>query len=80
MKIAMTGSTGGIGSVICNLLEESGIEVEKIRIDLSSDFEINLPNIDGLIHCAGVNYICDYQNINFDDFQKLINKIGRAHV
>lgn len=73
MKIAMTGSTGGIGSVICDLLEESGIEVEKIRIDLSSDFEISLPNIDGLIHCAGVNYICDYQNINFNDFQKLIN-------
>jgi 3-oxoacyl-[acyl-carrier protein] reductase len=73
MKIAMTGTTGGIGSVICNYLEESNIDVEKIKIDLSNDFEINLPNVDGLIHCAGVNYICDYQNIKFEDFEKLIN-------
>ena len=73
MKIAMTGTTGGIGSVICNYLKESNIDVEKIKIDLSNDFEINIPNVDGLIHCAGVNYICDYQKINFQDFEKLIN-------
>jgi hypothetical protein len=45
---------------------------QKIKIDLSNDFEINLPNVDGLIHCAGVNYICDYQNIKFEDFEKLV--------
>jgi len=73
MKIAMTGTTGGIGCVICEMLENSNIDVEKIKLDLSNDFAIDLPNVDGFIHCAGVNYICEYQNIDLENFQKLIN-------
>jgi len=73
MKVAITGSTGGIGNVICDILEKNNIDVIKLQIDLSNDFDIELPELDGLIHCAGVNYISEYQDINFDNFEKLIN-------
>lgn len=73
MKVAITGSTGGIGKVICDLLESNNINVIKLQIDLSNDFDIDLSELDGLIHCAGVNYIFEYQDISFNDFEKLIN-------
>ena len=73
MKVAITGSTGGIGKVICDLLESCNIDVIKLKLDLSYDFDINLSELDGLIHCAGVNYISEYQDVNFVNFEKLIN-------
>ena len=74
MKVAITGSTGGIGKVICDLLESCNIDVIKLKLDLSYDFDINLSELDGLIHCAGVNYISEYQDVNFVNFEKLINE------
>ena len=73
MKVAITGSTGGIGKVICDLLESCNIDVIKLKLDLSYDFDIDLSELDGLIHCAGVNYISEYQDVNFVNFEKLIN-------
>lgn len=73
MRIIVTGSTGGIGKIVCELLECSNIEVIKLKIDLSSDFELDLKNIDGLIHCAGVNFLSNYNDIDFEKFEKLIN-------
>ena len=73
MKVAITGSTGGIGNVICDILEKNNIDVVKLEIDLSNDFDIELSELDGLIYSAGVNYISEYQDISFDNFEKLIN-------
>jgi 3-oxoacyl-[acyl-carrier protein] reductase len=73
MKIAITGSSGGIGKNICNLLENYNIDIIKLQIDLSNDFDIELADLDGLIHCAGVNYISGYENIDISNFEKLIN-------
>ena len=73
MKVAITGSTGGIGNVICDILEKNNIDVVKLEVDLSNDFDIELSELDGLIYSAGVNYISEYQDISFDNFEKLIN-------
>ena len=46
MKVAITGSTGGIGNVICDILEKNNIDVVKLEVDLSNDFDIELSELD----------------------------------
>lgn len=72
MKILITGSTGGIGSNICEHLEKNNIEVIKLQLDLSEDFDLNIDNIDGLIHCAGINYLSSFKGINYENFNKIL--------
>lgn len=72
MKILVTGSTGGIGSQICKYLENNNIEVVRLKLDLSKPVEETFENIDGLIHCAGINKIQGYKEINHDDFLKTL--------
>jgi NAD(P)-dependent dehydrogenase (short-subunit alcohol dehydrogenase family) len=72
MKILITGSTGGIGSNICKHLEKNNIEVIKLQLDLSEDFDLNIDNIDGLIHCAGINYLSSFKGINYENFNKIL--------
>jgi NAD(P)-dependent dehydrogenase (short-subunit alcohol dehydrogenase family) len=72
MKILITGSTGGIGSNICEHLEKNNIEVIKLKIDLSEDFDLNIDNIDGLIHCAGINYLSSFKGIDYENFNKIL--------
>ena len=68
MKVLVTGSTGGIGSKICEHLENNDIQVVRLKIDLSKSIEHTYSNVDGLIHCAGINHISNYNDINHDDF------------
>lgn len=72
MKIAMTGFTGGIGSRICEELKLNNIEVMKIKEDLTTNFTVDITGIDGLIHCAGINNVCPFQETNFDDFDNIL--------
>ena len=72
MKIAMTGFTGGIGSRICEELKLNNIEVIKIKEDLTTNFTVDITGVDGLIHCAGVNNVCPFQETNFDDFENIL--------
>jgi 3-oxoacyl-[acyl-carrier protein] reductase len=72
MKIAMTGFTGGIGSRICEELKLNNIEVIKIKEDLTTNFTVDITGIDGLIHCAGINNVCPFQETNFDDFDNIL--------
>jgi 3-oxoacyl-[acyl-carrier protein] reductase len=72
MKIAMTGFTGGIGSIICEELKLNNIEVIKIKEDLTTNFTVDIVGVDGLIYCAGVNNVCPFQKTDFDDFDKIL--------
>jgi 3-oxoacyl-[acyl-carrier protein] reductase len=72
MKIAMTGFTGGIGSIICEELKLNNIEVIKIKEDLTTNFTVDIVGVDGLIYCAGVNNVCPFQKTDFNDFDKIL--------
>lgn len=72
MKIAITGFTGGIGSRICEELKLNNIEVIKIKEDLTTNFTVDITGVDGLIHCAGVNNVCPFQETDFDDFDNIL--------
>ena len=76
MKIILTGSSGGIGSVILKELKENEIDVVEINpteIDLSKDFEIKSIPVDGLIYCAGINHINVYDEILEQDMIDIMN-------
>ena len=76
MKIILTGSSGGIGSVILKELKENEIDVVEINpteIDLSKDFEIKSIPVDGMIYCAGINRINVYDEISEQDMIDIMN-------
>jgi dTDP-4-dehydrorhamnose reductase len=59
MKIFLTGGRGGIGEAIKNELESNSIKViapTSDELNLSSPIEIDNIEVDGVIHCAGVNF------------------------
>ena len=72
MKILITGSTGGIGSKVCEYLEKNNIEVIKLKLDLSKDFDLDIDNVDGLIHCAGINNLCRFENIDYENMNEIL--------
>ena len=60
MKIVVTGSSGGIGSEISKYLKSKSIELIELNsdiIDFSEDFELDVNDVSGLVHCAGINKI-----------------------
>jgi 3-oxoacyl-[acyl-carrier protein] reductase len=77
----LTGNTGGIGKHIQNKLEEEDIEVVVINskvCDLSNiqeleEFLKNNKKFDGLIHCAAINPVANYSEINFEDCMHIFN-------
>lgn len=76
MKIILTGSSGGIGSVILKELKENEIDVVEINpteIDLSKDFEIRSVPVDGLIYSAGINRINVHDEISDQDMTDIMN-------
>lgn len=76
MNIILTGASGGIGLEIKKILEEKNINVlspSSKELNLNSNFTVSYSNIDGLIHCAGINEICEYSKIDEQIFQKIIN-------
>jgi 3-oxoacyl-[acyl-carrier protein] reductase len=75
MTIFLTGGKGGIGSIISKALKEANINIiepTSKELDLNSDFIIN-HNVDGFIHCAGVNYIKNHNDIVLEEFNNLFN-------
>jgi 3-oxoacyl-[acyl-carrier protein] reductase len=75
-KIVMTGATGGIGSEIKKALLLSNIVVEELNssdIDLSEEFSINIDNVDGFIHCAGVNKIKKISELEKKEFNRIFD-------
>ena len=81
MKVLLTGNTGGIGNCIEEQLKQSNIDVVGINskiCDLSNP--LNIPfflrkydQFDGMVHCAGVNPIRSYKDINQQEFTKVFN-------
>jgi 3-oxoacyl-[acyl-carrier protein] reductase len=74
MKIFLTGASRGIGLIISNTLKQNNIEViepSSNELDLSNTFQINPIQVDGFIHCAGINSIVDHMNINNEELLKL---------
>ncbi|GAB6074583.1 SDR family oxidoreductase [Nautilia lithotrophica] len=80
MKIILTGASSGIGAAIKNELKEYEI-IEICRncknsIDLN-DIEkvksLKFENLYGIIHNAGVGYFGQFEDINIDKIQEMIN-------
>lgn len=74
MKIFLTGAGGGIGQAIKSKLEENNVEVispNSKELDLSKDFNFKGLEVDGLIHCAGVNFPKSYLDITQEKFYEL---------
>jgi NAD(P)-dependent dehydrogenase (short-subunit alcohol dehydrogenase family) len=76
MKIFLTGARGDIGKAIKKELESNSIEVicpNSDELDLSLPININSIEVDGLIHCAGINFPKPYNKIKDDELKKLFN-------
>jgi short-subunit dehydrogenase len=74
MKIFLTGASRGIGLIISNTLKQNNIEVIEPTsndLDLSNPFQAGPIQVDGLIHCAGINSIADHTSINQQELLKL---------
>ena len=75
MKVFLTGGSRGIGLKIRNVLEKENIEViapTSSELDLSKEFNVEqYPEVDGFIHCAGINSLSKYDNLKRDDLYKL---------
>jgi NAD(P)-dependent dehydrogenase (short-subunit alcohol dehydrogenase family) len=71
MKIFLTGAGGGIGQAIHKTLLNSDIEVIAPRskdLNLSGEFDVSeYPEVDGLIHCAGINPVSQLDDIKVSD-------------
>jgi NAD(P)-dependent dehydrogenase (short-subunit alcohol dehydrogenase family) len=77
MNIILTGASGGIGSAIYHMLYKEGIDILPLNskdIDLSKDFiwEDDY-QYDGLIHCAGINPVKSFNDIEYEEFLKVMN-------
>lgn len=76
MKIFLTGGRGGIGKAIKNELESNSIEViapTSDELNLSSPIDIDSIEVDGVIHCAGVNFPKPFNKIKNEDIKKLFD-------
>ena len=80
-NVILTGSTGGIGSSIASLLEQSGYSVIAIRSRLE-DFEslekevksiLAEHDVDVLINCAGFGLFKPHEEISTTDIRKMID-------
>ena len=77
MDIVLTGASGGIGSAIYRVLYKEGINVLPLSskdIDLAKDFiwEDNC-QYDGLIHCAGINPVKSFNEVEYEEFLEVMN-------
>jgi 3-oxoacyl-[acyl-carrier protein] reductase len=75
MKIFLTGGSSGIGLTIRETLEKENIQViapTSSELDLSKDFNVEqYPEVNGFIHCAGINNLSKYNDVKKDDLYKL---------
>lgn len=72
MRILITGGSGCIGTAIKHTLTDHDvISPTSSELNLSKEIKTSYSNIDVLIHCAGINEIKKYNNINKTDFDNL---------
>lgn len=82
MKVLITGSNGYIGSNLCKFLSQKGIEVLKAGrghecdyyLDLNSADKFVVPDVDVLIHLAGIAH---KKNVTNECFQNINSKAVR---
>jgi NAD(P)-dependent dehydrogenase (short-subunit alcohol dehydrogenase family) len=77
MVIFLTGGSGGIGQSIKQTLEDQGVTVvaptsKELNLKQSTDVS-QYPEIDGLIHCAGVNPISLLSDLRLSDASTAYN-------
>jgi NAD(P)-dependent dehydrogenase (short-subunit alcohol dehydrogenase family) len=74
MKVFLTGAGGGIGQAIYEALSQNDIEViapGSKDLDLSKEFDVSsYPEVDGLIHCAGINPVAQLQDVKVSDIYR----------
>lgn len=90
MVVFLTGGNGGIGQAIYQILTQNNIDVlapKSKDLDLNKEFDVSMyPEIDGFIHCAGINPVSQLDdikthdmfatyNINTVSFVKLCSKL-----
>lgn len=76
MNIVVTGTSRGLGHYVKQLLVGNKINVIDINsstIDLSKPFVSDFQNVDGLIHCAGVNILKSHKSITKEEFDRVFN-------
>ena len=81
MVVFLTGGNGGIGSVIKEHLSNNDIDIlspNSRNLDLSKNFDYSNLQVDGLIHCAGVNFPKTYDEVNIKEFNDHISKDTRV--
>jgi NAD(P)-dependent dehydrogenase (short-subunit alcohol dehydrogenase family) len=75
MRVFLTGGKGGIGTVIRTAFERNGMEViapSSTELDLGNNFDCSLyPEVNGLVHCAGINLLSKHDEMDLDSFSRL---------
>ena len=72
MRILLTGGSGGIGKSIIEELSCEIISPPSNKLDLNKSLNTDeLGVFDGLIHCAGVNFVKPHDQVNPDELSKL---------
>ena len=76
MVVFLTGGNGGIGSIIRTSLIDAGVDViapSSSELNLSGEFDVSqYPEVDGFIHCAGINNIAAHDAIQASELYKLL--------
>jgi len=76
MVVFLTGGNGGIGSIIRTSLIDAGVDViapSSSELNLSGEFDVSqYPEVDGFIHCAGINSIAAHDEIEVSELHKLL--------
>ena len=71
MTIFLTGGNGEIGSIMVDVLKKANIEVispSSTELNLNKEFDVTYyPEVDGFIHCAGVNNLKSHDSIVLDE-------------
>jgi 3-oxoacyl-[acyl-carrier protein] reductase len=70
MRILVTGGSGGIGKSIIDELDCDVVSPSSKELNLTDSFAID-GVFDGLIHCAGVNFVKPYNQIDPEELSKL---------
>lgn len=77
MTIFLTGASGGIGSIIQEALKKANIEViapTSKELNLSKEIDVSVyPEINGFIHCAGINNLAHHTDIKTNELNNLLS-------
>ena len=71
MRILVTGGSGGIGKSIIDELGCDVVSPSSKELNLTDSFFAIDGVFDGLIHCAGVNFVKPYNQIDPEELSKL---------